>query len=474
MTDNINTFRYGLEIIEGLMGAGKSYYSVRRVCQVIEETRRPVYTNLPLKWPVMRAFLRKRGGEELANLIRPLTKEHWFNFLRRQLMHAQFREGVLRTPPDELTPDQLDELSRATGKPIEKIKQQSKLHDAQLWAWFHYTYGPDTLEGPDADAIPPGAVIVIDEVQHWHPMDTQRDHKERRLQLQAYLTMCRHHLHWIWVITQDRSRIDILLRNLASSVWRVWDRGEDRLAWGIRFKHLGMRGMGYQRYTRDQLEHRDPENVKPSESFTILPQMPWNKVYFRLYSSFTNIGSKRQIMKVIQRARVTAGLDASGITEIEKQQREADQMKQYQKPPFFRRWIKRAAILALITGASTIAYAIGQQTAPTQLVENTNAADKPAPHNWPKFNGITASAPIFDSRPAKVGSKVGDRGELRFYDADTRSCVVVADDAYWLFRFGRDLPNLVGPVDAVQAAFERMEQAANDSARIDDAASAGR
>ena len=44
---SITTYPYGLEIIEGLMGAGKSYYAVRRLCETIEETRRPIYTNLP-------------------------------------------------------------------------------------------------------------------------------------------------------------------------------------------------------------------------------------------------------------------------------------------------------------------------------------------------------------------------------------------------------------------------------------------
>jgi hypothetical protein len=472
----ITRYSYGLEIIEGLMGAGKSYYAVRRICQVIEETRRPVYTNLPLKWPVIRAYLRKRGGEELANLIRPLTKEHWFRFLRRQHMHAQFRESITRKRPDELDPRIIQAIHESTGKPVDKILDQEKIYDSQLWAAFHAVYGPDTTKGVQADSIPVGSLIVIDEVQHWHPMIKQTGDIDKREQLQAYLTMCRHHLHWVWVITQDRTRIDILFRNLAASVWRVWNRGEDRLVWGLRFKHLGLVGMGYQRFTKDQLEGRNPEDVNPSESFTILTQLPRNKVYFRLYSSFTNIGSKRQILRVIRRMRVDAGLDESGTTQQEKQLREDQHMKRTQRPSIIKRLFRRTVQLVTLTIVATLAYAIGQaSTPPAQLVENTT--DEPAPeiepYNWPSFNGVAGSRPIFDSQPTTIGDRVGSRAELVFYNPSLRACVLTTDDAYWLWNYGEELPTLVGPIDSVEAAYQRMVKAETERSGLGDAAATG-
>lgn len=466
--NEITRYKYGLEIIEGLMGAGKSYYAVRRLCQVIIETRRPVYTNLPLKWPVVRAYLRKQGGEELANLIRPLTKEHWFRFLRRQYMHAQFREKVSKQRPEHLDERILVAISEHTDKPIQKIKAQPKLYDSQLWAAFDTIYGQGTVDGPEPDSIPVGAVIVVDEVQHWHPMIKQTGDLEKREQLQAYLTMCRHHLHWIWVITQDRTRIDILLRNLASSVWRVWNRGEDRLAWGIRFKHLGLVGMGYQRYTKDQLEGRNSEDVNPSESFTILTQLPRNKVYFRLYSSFTNIGSKRQIQKVIQRARVDAGLDADGVTQHEKDQREHEAMKHTHRPSIRKRITRRVTQLVCLTIVGTIAYAIGQGNAQPEIVETIEDAQTIQPHNWPSFNGIAGTRPVFNSTPATVGDRVGDRGTLSYYNPDRRSAVITVDDGYWLWNYGEPAPALVGPVEVVQAAYRRMEESENPGTSVPD------
>jgi hypothetical protein len=472
--NEVTRYNYGLEIIEGLMGAGKSYYAVRRICKLIETERRPVYTNLPLKWPVIRAYLRVKGGEELANLIRPLSKGHWFRFLRRQYMHAQFREKIAKQSPEHIDDRVIHAISEATQRPIHKIRQQPKLYDSQLWAAFDAIYGKGHIDGPDADSIPVGATIVIDEVQHWHPMIKQTGDIEKREQLQAYLTMCRHHLHWIWVITQDRTCIDILLRNLASSVWRVWNRGEDRLAWGIRFKHLGLVGMGYQRYTKDQLEGRNPEDIKPSESFTILTQLPRNKVYFRLYSSFTNIGSKRQIQKVIRRARVDAGLDEDGTTQHEKQQREHQAMKHTRKPSILRRIARRTVQLCVLLIVGTLAYAIGQSKAPEPIVEITQDEQTIEPYNWPTFNGIAGNRPIFDSIPATVGDTVGDRGKLAYYNPDRRSAVLTADDGYWLWNYGEPTPSLIGAIDVVQAAYRKLEQAEADSPRVADDPADGR
>lgn len=281
--------------------------------------------------------------------------------------------------------------------------------------------------------------------------------------------MCRHHLHWIWVITQDRTRIDILFRNLAASVWRVWNRGEDRLAWGIRFKHLGLVGMGYQRYTKDQLEGRNPDDANPSESFTILTQLPRNKVYFRLYSSFTNIGSKRQIQKVIRRARVDAGLEEDGTTRHEKHKREEQRMKYTQRPSLIKRIMRTTLQLVVLVIVGTLAHAIGRATAPAPIVETIEDEQAIEPYNWPAFTGIAGNRPIFNNTPATVGDQVGDRGTLAYYNPDRRSAVLTADDAYWLFNYGDAVPQLVGAIDVVQAAYRRLEQSEADGTSVGDA-----
>lgn len=458
---------FGLEIIEGLMGAGKSYYAVRRVCQVIEETRRPVYTNLPMKWPVVRAYLRNRGGEELASLIHPLKETHWRNFLKRQHMHAQFREERGGRTPSQLNPEELNELAAATGKTPERLTRQTKIQSSQMWDWFHHVYGEDEYEGTNADSIPLTAVIVIDEVQHWHPMlkqgkDPYSEH------LQAYLTMCRHHVHWVWVITQDRTRINILFRNLASSVWRVWNRGEDRLVWGIRFKHFGMRGMGYERYTKDQLEGRNSEDVKAVESFTVLSQLPRNRVYYRLYDSFTNVGSSRQIQKLLEQTRKKAGLAADGTTEQERKAQEQQEMKSTQKRPFYRRFITGTIKLTIVMVLVFVSFGIGTSINPEIVEIFENEEQAPDPHNWPKFNGISSGKPLFNGKFTTVGGQVGDRGELAYFDAARRTCVLTADDGYWVWLFGQDAPEPIGTINDIQTAYSRMVKAEEIRAGIQD------
>ena len=64
---DITRLDYGVEIIHGLMGSGKSFFAVRRALSMVEEARRPLYTNLPMKWAVVRKYLRLRGGSDLAN-----------------------------------------------------------------------------------------------------------------------------------------------------------------------------------------------------------------------------------------------------------------------------------------------------------------------------------------------------------------------------------------------------------------------
>lgn len=445
---------YGLEIIEGLMGSGKSYFAVRRVCKVIEEQRRPVYTNLPLRWRVVRQYLRNRGGEELAQLIHRLDEKHWRRFLERQHTYARFLERMRTFKPGELSKEHLEQIYNATGEPPFKIFAQQKIYTRQFEAWFNHMQGEPQYEGPHADHIPPTALIVIDEVQHWHGMNTQMTDPNRD-DLQAYLTMCRHHLHWIWVITQDSTRIAKLFRLLYKYNWRVWDRGEDRLAWGIRLKHLGFKGMGYQRYTPDQLEGTNPENRAASEQFTILPGLKRNRVFFRLYDSFTNVADKRTLQRAQRRARVLAGLDESGRTDNERKQQEEEVPK---KPGIIKRITKTIRNAVLLVMLCSVAYAAGT-IAPKETEQNETPIVEEAPIVWPSWNAAGTN-PYFNGRPYMVGDEITTGARLAYYAPDRRSLVVAASGAWWVWIYGEDQPRRVGTFDDIRTAV----QATRDSA----------
>ena len=453
--DKITNIDYGLEIIEGLMGSGKSFMAVWRILRAIFITRRPVYTNLPIKWKVFRKYLRIKGGEELANLIRPLDEKHWRAFLNRQHKYSLFREETHTLRPDELEPDQLRRLSAATGKTQQALCNQHRIFESQMKLWFDSEHGIGVEEGPHADHIPLGSIIVIDEVQHWHPMSKQARDPDGD-QLLAYLTMCRHHLHWIWVITQDRTRINIQFRLFASFVWFVRNRGEHKLAWGIRFKHLGLRGMGYEKYTKDQLEAINKDDLKPLQSFTVMAHRKKNQVIFRLYNSFTQAGSERRIKGQIRKARKESGLDESGYTEKEKQQRIKDMKKEKSKLRKLIRKVRNAAIL-LVFFVIVFAIGLNWESEAIQEIVNNEKQPEQIKQPWPKYNGIIGTQPLFDGKPVQVGSVLSNGAILRHYNTDNRRLAIEYDGGYWLWSYGQQQPRPVGEVATVQAAYEQWQ-----------------
>ncbi|MBO6514265.1 MAG: hypothetical protein JJ974_09910 [Phycisphaerales bacterium] len=456
----LTQYDFGLEIIEGLPGSGKSFYATRRIIRAIKKYKRPVYTNLPLIFPVVRKYLRIIGGEELANLIRPLKEDHWKRFLRRQHAFARFKEqraGHPRNLPEEAQHD----LCKSLQIKHSELLKQPKVTPDQMVAWFNHKVGQPVYTGSEADSIPLSSIIVIDEVQHWHPMIKQGN-AEGREELQAYLTMMRHHLHWIWVITQDRTRIDIIFRKLCKSVWQVWDRGEDRLAFGIRFHHLGLRAMGYRRYTPEQLEGTNRDNQKPSETFMIFPWLPWEQINFRLYTSWTQAGSKRQIQKTLERVRKEAG-----VNEHTGQRRKHLIMR---RPKFITGIYNMIHKLMLCGTCVALGLVISNMKPPAQEKETRDQPTAqpvalPEPHDWPTYDGFAGTKPILNGQVLTVGDSVGARGRLAYIHAPDRSLVVIADNGYWLWEYGTQRPNPVGPVDQIRAAFRRLQEADHAAGR---------
>jgi len=447
----VESLDYGVELIHGIMGSGKSFFCVRRALHTVEEQRRPLYTNLPMKWPLVRAYLRNRGGEQLANLFRRLDETHWRAFLKRQHEWATFRERLSKKTPANLDPQQLDQLAQACGDSPERLVKQHKFFPRQLTCWFLKLHGEHVTDGPDANWIPPGAIICIDECQHWHPM-TKQANDPNRPDLLAYITMCRHHVHWLWIITQDPANIAIEFRRHRHYEWRVWNRAEDRLAWGIRWKHLGLRAMGYERATPDQLDAMQSrpgsDNARPTETFTILPWLKRNGVFFRLYSSHTHIGSKRQLAREMRQFRRAAGLTEQGeVTRTIKTEDKEPTVR------IIRRTLRAAAILIAVGG---ISYFIGTAR---KGVPVEHIAEQPVqlpPIEWPSWKA-RGTLPYIGAARISVGDViVPDRVVLDYIADDGRSLVVRVDDVdWWLWQWGQERPERVGDVEDVRASVER-------------------
>ena len=197
----------------------------------------------------------------------------------------------------------------------EKLRSESPaLSHKQLREAWVGSAGPDVTRGPEANWIPAVSLVVVDETQHWLPNPALKQViKIEPPTLMSYLTMHRHLMHWVWFTTQRERQISTTIKSLVNRVWQVRQRGYDKLAWGIQFRHIGISALGYRAFRPEDNIEQDP----PHEEFTTFPWLPWNQVYFRLYDSFTHAGSRRELKAGLRAARLEAGLDESGRLESE-------------------------------------------------------------------------------------------------------------------------------------------------------------
>ena len=447
------------------MGSGKSFYAVRRIIDEVLETRRPVYTNLPLKFRVVRAYLGIRGGPDVVNLIRKLDERHWRAFLRRQHDFAKFRGALTKSVPADLRPERLQAFARANDADPARAARWPKFYERTIVAWFNTEHGPPIIDGPEANWIPPTSIICLDEVQHLHPMTKQKDDPSRE-DLLAYLTMIRHHLHSLLVITQDPSRIAIEFRLLARFFWRVWDPSESRLAGPIRFKHVGLKMMAYECMSREQMENYERDrNDSPVEKFYIWPKGTSAKVIYRLYSSHTNIGSARAMMRSLRASREAAGLDRDGHAFKENQEVEA--VAEKPKRGMIARTVVGLRKLATISIVGAVAYTIGGAKAKEERIkdEEQQAPEILPDLEWPKWSGYGRS-PYIGGRRIKEGEWISTRQYLEHIDPSGRKLVVRVDDAeWWLWEWPEPEPVRVGTIEDVRESVARLRDEESNADR---------
>lgn len=461
MKQQIQDYDHGLEIITGLMGSGKSYFATKRTIETISKTRRPVYTNLPLKFPVVRQRLRSLGGKELASLIHPLTETHWRTFLRRRREFSKLLEYYSKIKPKDLTPVELEEISKASEIEPSQIKRMKSIHSNHLHRLFVSRHGESVYEGPQANDIPPFAIIVVDEIQNWHPMAGQSKDPDR-IALLDYITKSRHSVHWLWIITQDPANISIEFRRLAKLIWSVRSVGEDKLAWNFKLKNLGINATGYRKYTHDQWEHKERSGDESAETFLIFRNLPWNRRVYRYYHSYTNAGSKRQLERQLRKAREEAGLNEDGETEKE----------------VLKKQIHKVGIASKITNSIVnkfklilivvLAFAFGKSIAknkevPIQQGINSNEANQ---IQWPRWT-ITGAEPWIGNKQLQPGDTLSNGAEFMYSDPATDSIVLVHDGAFWLWEYGQTEPVRIAPQQDVRDAVNRaISEGALDSASL--------
>jgi hypothetical protein len=436
----------GIEVIEGLPGSGKSYYLVRRMLDLIQTTGRPVFTNLPLKWASCRYFLKQKGGERLANLLYELNEEHFRRFMARQLERARHNEAHKSFRSDLKKKQRREEVDR-------------------LW---YENAGPDITKGEDANWIPGGAIIIIDELQNWFLQERQKDDAETLI---PYLTKHRHHMHLILVASQDRMQIALPFRRNCSKFWLVRNKGEDKLAWGIRFKHFGIRAIGYTAFTGDQVSARSIDNATPIANYVVLTTLPWNSVYFKLYEPWTHLGSAAQLRGELQRARREAGVSwiepgsepaASKLPDKpEGIVRKATRNAVSWVLRFVGRWVRRLALVAIgsIITASILTAINRGKNDETSTAEGSTTTKQPAAPpaiTWGKWYGLGDDWVRVDRQRLQVGDRHPSGATLLAVSRSPRACMFDAAGVLYLWQWGEGSPRRLGERDKVGAALHAI------------------
>lgn len=424
-------------IVEGLMGAGKSFWCVGEVLRILEYERRPVYTNLPLRWLVFRQYLRLKGGAKLAGLVHPLSREHFAAFCERQHARMLLRE-------------------RMKARKQQRGQRWSEARFDRVWV---RVAGPDVLEGPRANWIEATACIFIDEVRHWYPMEDQKSEDARALA--GYLAMLRHHLHRLVVVSQDRMQVAIAFRRLAQRYVQVRQRGEDTIAWGIRFKHLGIKAIGWGEWTAEQESSPGSmEGTRPIRQGTIVHWAPWERWRFRLYDSFTHVGGVRRLRRQLNAARVRAGLPAEGGY------RERERLTRGER---MRRWLRRGVrwgtwatllVVGMVVGVSLVGPGAAPEAAADGGSRVQAVAEARVPGPWFSIQGASHAGVIVGGRFVPVGGRV-ETFELLAAD-ETGSVWGDGVGHVWVRARGDDGPRHLGHVKYAVDTLRRLARVEAD------------
>lgn len=169
-----------LNVIEGLMGGGKSYFAVNRLMvDFLRDSNRPIVTNLPL---------------ELESFLVYMT--------RNAAKQAAYRERIVF------------------------LERGKKELPAAVWDGFHETgNSAEIAAGRERDTYtefwwfaPPNSVIILDETADlWNA----RDFNNRPESMQTYINHHRHYKQDLFFFCQNRDDLDVQIRRKIQYVWQI-------------------------------------------------------------------------------------------------------------------------------------------------------------------------------------------------------------------------------------------------------------
>lgn len=429
----------GISIVVGVPGSGKSYWAVLRMVDIIIRYERPVWTNIPLNIKRIRAYIRIRAGRKkayLANFIRPLTRDHFQRFADRLAAIDDRAEQIMNSGGVAAT-DGVSKLGKF---------DQTKARELAI-EQINAEQGEPIIEGPGANWIPPLAVTVLDELHKWYPSKSYRDEPKALLD---YLSMHRHIMHRIYVLTQMAMNVSATFRRMAVEFIYCIDKSRIPLFWVIR---APFRAFFYTTFDASDVKDGEPKHMaQPTFSDIQVPALTAGIIY-QLYRSYSHAGDMQTLTDQMEALkRQMAGDQASPETV-----RKTDTMALGAKTATDRLWerLRRWSLVGLlIAGGWGLGRCSVNMPEPEPVVTAATSADNPTPEKttspqtppaWPRLDGITDNGAIINGSLHRTGDTIRD---ARIIDIDaTRQAIGLLHNsgALSVWRLGREPDRVSGP-----------------------------
>jgi hypothetical protein len=427
--------------------------------------RRPVYTNQPMRWKELRAWLEKKHGPEVANLIRPLTHRLFETFMERVTKQAAF----LREWREDLA---------STGSPL--LEDDEARFEAEQAAWREHA-GEDVYSNrygenfQQANSIPPTACILIDELHEWYPSKTYQGKDGESKWVLDFMTMHRHTMHKLIFATQRSMQVSHTIRNLAHTWYFVTNKRDQRLLWNIRFEHVAKwfpswkTIIGIRRYTAMDIDPSGAPKIgaKPVSDDAIFASFPHNLWVFGLYDSHSRLGSEAIIMKALAQVRAEAGLDPEGRTPSEVAEAEARAKKEstlmHKTVQLLLTFLKKltwAAVLIVI--GFGLAKFTGREWNVSKTEQTAKQTESDAPTEpedpyaaWHTLDSISNDYARLGGTRVFIGS-THQGHTLQAISIPARGVLWLHDDTLSVQRVGDARPTVLGPASRVRAIAARF------------------
>ncbi|MCG3178069.1 MAG: hypothetical protein BIFFINMI_00392 [Phycisphaerae bacterium] len=372
----------GIIIVHGQPGAGKSYWAVSEIIDMILLHGRPVWTNLPLKLRTFQAYLKLKGrSADWARYIRILTVDHFTAFVKRLERIDKLTQRILK--------------KRLGGGDVTKVEEELLRGARATAVRIIDRNDPPQITGSKANHIPGGAVLVIDELHKWYPGYRVAGGRagDEPPEVLAYTSMHRHLMHRIYCLTQDAKNVSLSFRSMAMEYIFGRDISQQRFFFGFKFP---LKCFNYACFNALDVRECVPRpGARPTYEKALIPSFEgW--VFYRLYESYTHGGGVDAV-----RRELDATLDKLGV---EGERKKVHHVKTRKGPGrrvfgWVRRRLWRATVLGVVFYLGFKAAGAGRRSSgPSEAAGPVAAA--PAP----------AAVPAVGAAVVKVGPEFRLRG----------------------------------------------------------------